>query len=516
MSKPERIETRLFINGKFVEASDKKTFPIYSPHTQEKVAEGINTPSFSVSTLQPTPPQTPTKPTLTSPTVSEATAEDTDAAVKAALKAFPSWSALSPKDRGVHLKKLASLIRASHKELAWLEAMSMGRPVSQYIDAFAAADDYDHYAEVGYDAQGTSSLNTPGFVNLTFRQPYGVVAAIIPWNVPALFFAKKSAPALMAGNTVVVKSSEKAPLTSAYIAGLIEKAGFPPGVFNVLSGHGNVSGAVLSSHMDVRALSFTGSCRTGKTIQAAAAKSNLKSVILELGGKSPAIVFDDADLDAAVEETQHSVQWNSGQVCMANTRLYVHSKIADKFVEKFKARFVKIKPGDPTDADTNHGPQADKVQYDNVQRYIELARKAGELVLGGEPLEVSGDVKGGYFVAPTVFLKTGEDEVVMKEEIFGPVIHINTFESEEEVIKKANDTEFGLYASVYTKNIDRAMRFAKALDSGTVGVNCTSPTGAKDVPFGGYKQSGQGREGHKVSLDNFLETKTVLIKVAAT
>jgi aldehyde dehydrogenase (NAD+) len=286
-------------------------------------------------------------------------------------------------------------------------------------------------------------------------------------------------------------------------------------VFNVLSGHGNVSGAVLSSHMDVRALSFTGSCRTGKTIQAAAAKSNLKSVILELGGKSPAIVFDDADLDAAVEETQHSVQWNSGQVCMANTRLYVHSKIADKFVEKFKARFVKIKPGDPTDADTNHGPQADKVQYDNVQRYIELARKAGELVLGGEPLEVSGDVKGGYFVAPTVFLKTGEDEVVMKEEIFGPVIHINTFESEEEVIKKANDTEFGLYASVYTKNIDRAMRFAKALDSGTVGVNCTSPTGAKDVPFGGYKQSGQGREGHKVSLENFLETKTVLIKVAA-
>ncbi|ETN46372.1 uncharacterized protein HMPREF1541_00556 [Cyphellophora europaea CBS 101466] len=469
----------------FVESSDGKTFPLYSPTSQEVVAE-----------------------------VCEASEKDTDDAVAAAKAAFPAWSALSPTDRGKYMKKLAALLKESHKEMAWLEAMSMGRPVSTYFDAFAAAEQYEHYSEVGYDAQGTSSLNTPGFVNMTFRQPYGVVAAIIPWNVPALFFAKKSAPALAAGNTVIVKSSEKAPLTSAYISRLIEKAGFPPGVFNVLSGHGNISGAILSSHMDVRALSFTGSCRTGKLIQAAAAKSNLKSVILELGGKSPAIVFDDADLDAAVEETQNSVQWNSGQVCMANSRLYVHSKVADKFVEAFKARFAKIKPGDPTDPNTNHGPQADKVQFENVQKYIELGRQAGELVLGDQALEVNGNAKG-FFVPPTVFLKTAEGERVMKEEIFGPVVHINTFETEEEVIKKANDTEFGLYASVYTKNIDRAMRFAKALDSGTVGINCTSPTGARDMPFGGYKQSGTGREGHRVSLDNFLETKTVLIKIAA-
>ena len=197
-------------------------------------------------------------------------------------------------------------------------------------------------------------------------------------------------------------------------------------MFNVLSGHGNISGAILSSHMDVRALSFTGSCRTGKLIQAAAAKSNLKSVILELGGKSPCVIFDDADLDAAVEETQNSIQWNSGQVCMANSRLYVQSKIANKFVEAFKARFAKIQPGDPTDPNTNHGPQADKIQFDNVQRYIGLAKKAGELVMGGEPVEVSGNAKSGYFVAPTVFLKTAEDEVVMKEEIFGPVVHINS------------------------------------------------------------------------------------------
>jgi aldehyde dehydrogenase (NAD+) len=207
---------------------------------------------------------------------------------------------------------------------------------------------------------------------------------------------------------------------------LIDKAGFPPGVFNVLSGHGNVSGAILSSHMDVRALSFTGSCRTGKLIQAAAAKSNLKSVILELGGKSPAIIFDDCDLDAAVEETQNSVQWNSGQVCMANSRLYVHQNIADKFVEAFKTRFAKIKPGDPTDPNTNHGPQADKVQFENVKRYIDLARKSGQQVLGEEAIDVQGDVKNGYFVAPAVFVKTEEAETVMKEEIFGPVIHINS------------------------------------------------------------------------------------------
>jgi aldehyde dehydrogenase (NAD+) len=215
-------------------------------------------------------------------------------------------------------------------------------------------------------------------------------------------------------------------LQSAYIATLIEKAGFPPGVINVLSGHGNVSGAILSSHMDVRVLTFTGSCRTGKLIQAAAAKSNLKSVILELGGKSPAIVFEDADLDAAVEETQYSIQTNSGQVCMANSRLYVQSTVAEKFVKAFKSRFAKIKPGDPTDPETTHGPQADKFQYDNVKKYIELGRKAGELVLGDEPLDFAGKPQKGYFIAPTVFLKTSEDEQVMKEEIFGPVVHINS------------------------------------------------------------------------------------------
>jgi len=268
--------------------------------------------------------------------------------------------------------------------------------------------------------------------------------------------------------------------------------------------------------MDVRALSFTGSCRTGRLIQAAAAKSNLKNVILELGGKSPAIVFDDTDIDNAAFETQNSIQWNSGQVCMANSRIYVQDTIVDKFVEAFKTKFAAVSVGNPLDAATNHGPQADSVQFETVHRYIAAGRQSGDLVLGGTT-EVPGlteTAREGYFVTPTVFVRTPENAIVMKEEIFGPVVNINTFKTEEEVLAKANDSEFGLYAAVYTKDINRAMRFAKALEAGTVGVNCTSPTLARDMPFGGYKSSGVGREGLGHSLNNFLETKTVLIKIS--
>ncbi|KAG9769151.1 aldehyde dehydrogenase, partial [Aureobasidium melanogenum] len=486
MGSIEKIETRLFINGKFVESSNGQTFPIRNPTTREVVAE-----------------------------VHEASERDTDAAVAAAKAAFPSWSALSPDERGTYLKKLAALLRENGKELAALDAMSMGRPVSTYFDNYTAASSFDHYAEAGYDVQGVTSLNTPGFVNMTFKQPYGVVAAIIPWNLPLVFVGNKVAPALAAGNTVVLKSSEKAPLTSAKFATLVEKAGFPPGVLNVISGHGQTSGAILSSHMDVRAISFTGSCRTGRLIQTAAAKSNLKHVILELGGKSPAIVFEDCDLDDAVAETQTSVQWNSGQVCMANSRIYVQESIADMFVEAFKAKIAAISPGDPLDPATTHGPQADAAQYETVHKYISAGKESGELVLGGTP-ELAGlpdKAQKGYFVPPTVFLRTREDATIMKEEIFGPVVNINTFETEEEVIAKANDSEFGLYAAVYTRDINRAMRFAKALEAGTVGVNCTSPFVAKDMPFGGFKSSGVGREGFGFSLNNFLETKTVMIKI---
>jgi aldehyde dehydrogenase (NAD+) len=442
--------------------------------------------------------------------VPEATEDDVNAAVAAAKAAQPAWAKSAPADKAKCFKKLAALLREHHEELAHLEAISMGRPVGGYFDAHAAAAEFDHYAESWYLAQGQASVNTPGYLTMTLRQPFGVVACIIPWNVPVLFLGNKCAPALITGNTVVLKTSEKAPLTGAKVAELVVEAGFPPGVFNIISGHGVPSGALLSRHMDVRVLSFTGSCRTGRLIQEAAAKSNLKKVVLELGGKSPAIIFEDANIEKAVKETAHSVQWNSGQVCMANTRIYVQKSVAPAYLESFKKQFPAITHGDPTNKDTTMGPQADEVQYRNVMNYIEEGKKTSSLALGGNGKLES---MNGYFVEPTVFVDTAEDARIQKEEIFGPVININTFETEEEAIKKANDTEFGLYAAVYTKNIDRAVRVATALESGYVGVNCTSPQTARELPFGGYKASGQGREGWLHSMDNFLETKSVIISV---
>jgi acyl-CoA reductase-like NAD-dependent aldehyde dehydrogenase len=283
-------------------------------------------------------------------------------------------------------------------------------------------------------------------------------------------------------------------------------------VINIITGFGNVSGSILSHHMDVRALSFTGSGRTGRIVQEAAAKSNLKQVFLELGGKSPAVIFDDADIQDAVKQTAHSIQWNSGQVCMANSRVYVQDTIAEKFVQLFKENFEKeVAIGDPHEAGTNHGPQADEVQHKTVLRYLEMGKKSGNLVIGG----AAPSDRDGYYIQPTIFTNTAEDATIMKEEVFGPVVNINVFKTEEEVLEKANNTEYGLYAAVFTKNIDRALRFAKGLEAGTVGINTTSPQTGKDMPFGGYKASGTGREGEpNYSLSNYLETKSVIIKIA--
>ncbi|KAH7629719.1 aldehyde dehydrogenase domain-containing protein [Sordaria sp. MPI-SDFR-AT-0083] len=475
------FQPRLLINGEFVEASDKATFNVVNPATGEISCK-----------------------------VPEATEDDTNKAVAAAKAAQAGWAALDPTKRGACLKKLAALIRENNSTLAHLESISMGVPLSHYFHASAGADELDYFAEAWPHIQGQSSVNTPGFMTMTLRQPFGVVACIIPWNAPLYFFCGKAAAALITGNTVVLKSSEKAPLAVAFAASLIAKAGFPPGVFNVLSGHGVPSGRCLARHMDVRALSFTGSSRTGKLIQEEAAKTNLKSVTLELGGKSPAIIFDDADIEQAISATMTSIILNSGQACIANSRLYVHKSVSQKFIEAFTQRMASVQGGNPLDASTQMGPQADEVQYKNILSYIEEGKKTGTLAVGGKGK--LGSTKG-YFVEPTVFLNTPEDAKIMKEEVFGPVLNINTFETEEEVIAKANDTEFGLYAAVFTKDLSRAMRMAKALESGYVGINCTSPTAGRDLPFGGYKGSGQGREGRLYSMEHFLEVKSVIIKL---
>ena len=446
--------------------------------------------------------------------VEEASVEDVNTAVAAAKSAFPAWSELTPPERGGYMKKLAALLLEANDELAVLEALSMGKPVSWFWEGRVAANAFVHYAECGYDAAGKTSLNSKGLVNMTWRQPFGVAAAIIPWNVPLLFFAEKIAAALCAGCTIVLKSSEKAPLTSLKTAELIHKAGFPPGVINIISGYGNPAGAALSSHMDVRIITFVGSLATGKKIQEAAAKSNLKRVVLELGGKSPLLVFDDADLEKAAQRAQLSIGQLSGQACFASSRVYVQEAVAEKFIEVYKKVFKdSMKIGDPLDPNTTQGAQADEMQYERVKSFLQLGREATDgtkVAMGGNTQQHNGQ---GYFVEPTIFTSVPEDGKLLKEEIFGPVVAINTFKTEEEALQKANDTEYGLYASVFTKDISRAMRVAKKMESGQVGVNCTSPTFGLDMPFGGYKQSGQGREGIGYSLDNYLETKAVYCQI---
>ncbi|KAK5165782.1 uncharacterized protein LTR77_008705 [Saxophila tyrrhenica] len=474
------VNAQLFINGEFVDASDQKTFDLSSPYSGEHVGK-----------------------------IAEATVVDVDTAVSAAEAAFPSWSSLSPTQRGKPLAKLAQLRQDATPELARLDALSIGRPVGTYFDGHYATMHFRYFSEAAYPT-GTSSLNTPGFVNMSMRQPYGVTGVVIPWNAPLVFLSKKLAPALAAGNCMILKTSEKAPLSSHLVATMLNEAGFPPGVINILHGHGMPSGDAISRHMRIRALSFTGSVRTGRLIQKAAAESNFKHLVFEMGGKSPALVFADADLEQAAQETQSSIMFHSGQTCFANSRLYVEESVAEKFMASFKQMASARKLGDPLDKETASGPQADKAQYDTVQKYLEEGKKSGQVI------ETDAKMPNGeqhLFVRPTILMNQPEDSKVLKEEIFGPVVAINTFKTEEEALEKANATEYGLYASVYTKDIDRAMRVAKSFESGMVGINCTSPTGAWDMPFGGYKQSGVGRESFHDSMDDWLETKSVFMKV---
>lgn len=345
-----------------------------------------------------------------------------------------------------------------------------------------------------------------------------MVAAIIPWNAPLVFLSKKLGPALAAGNTVLLKTSEKAPLSSHFVATLLDEAGFPPGVVNILHGHGAVSGAALSSHMRIRALSFTGSVATGRRIMRAAADSNFKRVIFELGGKSPAVVFADADLKQAANETVASICLNAGQTCMANSRVYVERQCVEEFVGFFRAEMERRVIGDPEKEGTQVGTLADRGQWERVRAFVEMGQKEFGEAARHENKDKAvpqqdHDHNHGFFISPTIFRDVPEQHSLMKDEIFGPVVCINAFDDEADALAAANDSEYGLYAAVYTRDLDRGLRIAKALESGMVGVNCTSPTGAWDLPFGGYKHSGVGREGFLDSLSDWLETKSVFVKV---
>ncbi|KAL3474449.1 aldehyde dehydrogenase domain-containing protein [Aspergillus californicus] len=446
------------------------------------------------------------------PPLHTATVSDIDKAVSYAQAAFTGeWSTYSGEKRGILLHKLADLIMEHAEELAYFESRCSGIPVSfvrRGIPSMASV--FRYYAGWADKYKGDYFPPTDGFYKIVEHEPIGVCAGITAWNASLLFLAWKSAPALATGNTIIIKPSEKSPLGTLAVGYLVSKAGFPPGVLQIVVGEG-LTGHLLSSHMKIAKVSFTGSTTTGRKIQDAATKSNLKRVTLELGGKSPGVVFDDADMQKTLFWCTFGITGNTGQVCAATSRLFVQETIAEQFVNSLKQSFQAIAEGmggDPLNPATTYGPVIDKIQYDRVSEFIETAKHDLAPAVGGEVY--SGK---GYYIPPTIFLNPPEDANIYREEVFGPVLCIKTFKTEAEAIQLANDTDYGLAGSVYTQDLKRALRVSRAIRAGTVGVNCASVVGPQ-VPMGGFKLSGVGREMGEYALRHYTEPKSIWISAA--
>jgi aldehyde dehydrogenase (NAD+) len=417
---------------------------------------------------------------------------------------------MSAADRGKLLNRLADLIEKHADDLARLESLDNGKPVkvARAADLALTIACYRYYAGWADKIQGKTIPIAGDYFCYTRHEPVGVVGQIIPWNFPLLMQAWKLGPALAAGNTVVMKPAEQTPLTALRIGELIVEAGFPAGVVNLLPGYGPTAGGAIARHMDVDKVAFTGSTEVGHLIMEAAAKTNLKRVTLELGGKSPNIIFADADMEAAVEGSHFALFFNQGQCCCAGSRAFVEEKVYDEFVERSTARARKRTVGDPFDTKTEQGPQVNDEQFDKVMSYIESGKKEGaKLMCGGERV---GD--RGYFVAPTVFADVRDDMKIAEEEIFGPVMSIIKFRDMDELVDRANKTMYGLAAGVWTRDISKAHSVANSVRAGTVWVNCYDVFDA-GAPFGGFKQSGIGRELGEYGLQQYTEIKTVTVKL---
>jgi aldehyde dehydrogenase (NAD+) len=484
--KPPQVKPQqpLFIGGRWLDSVSGKTFPTVNPATGEAICQ-----------------------------VAEGDKADVDLAVKAARKAFEDgpWPRMSASERGRVLNRLADLVEQHKEELAALESLDNGKP---YRDAIAAdlpltIKCYRYYAGWTDKIHGkTIPVDGPYFC-YTKHEPVGVVGQIIPWNFPLLMQAWKWGPALATGCTVVLKPAEQTPLTALRVAALAQEAGVPDGVLNVVPGYGPTAGAALSGHMEVDKVAFTGEYVTGQIVMEAAARSNLKRVSLELGGKSPNVVFADADLDAAVEGAYFGLFFNQGQCCCAGSRLFVEEKVHDQFVDKILKRAKSQKVGDPFDADTTQGPQVSQEQCDRIMGYIEAGKREGaKLLTGGNRIG-----NRGYFIEPTVFDGVTDEMKIAKEEIFGPVMNILKFKDANEVIRRGNQTFYGLAAAVWTRDINKAHKIANSLRAGTVWVNCYDVFDAA-APFGGFKMSGIGRELGEYALELYSEVKTVYVNLA--
>ncbi len=438
---------------------------------------------------------------------------DVERAVDAAGHAFSAWSRMSTAKRSDILLKIADLIEANADRLARAECIDNGKPLSlaRSLDIPRAATNFRFFATRILHAQSESHAMDYSAINYTLRRPRGVAGIISPWNLPLYLFTWKVAPALATGNTVVGKPSEVTPMTAFLFSELCIEAGLPPGVLNVVHGAGARAGQALVEHPAVPTISFTGGTKTGGTI-AKTAGPLFKKYSLELGGKNPNVVFADADLDKALPGSIRASFANQGQVCLCGSRLFVEAPIYDSFVERFLDASKKLRVGDPLEPDTDQGSLVSKAQFDKVSYYVDLAKEeGGEILLGGgPPAPISDRCKEGYFFNPTVIAGLGMNCRVNREEIFGPVVAIMPFENEDEVIEYANATDYGLAASVWTKDIDRAHRVSERINCGTVWVNCWMLRDLR-VPFGGMKQSGVGREGGEEAMRFFTEPKNVCV-----
>ncbi|WP_174614810.1 aldehyde dehydrogenase family protein [Virgibacillus ihumii] len=473
----------LYVNGEYVQSTSGKTFDVLNPATEEVIAQ-----------------------------VSEAQETDIDTAVEAAKKAFDEgeWTKMEAAERSHLIYKFADLLEENREELAQLEALDNGKPyeVALEDDVDGTVQHFRYYSGWATKITGKTVNVSPDYFNYIVHEPVGVVGQIIPWNFPLAMAGWKLGSALAVGCTIVIKPATETPLSLLYAAQLFKEAGFPDGVVNVVPGAGSVAGEAIITHKDVAKVAFTGSTGTGKNVMQKAA-DDIKGITLELGGKSPSIIFDDANMEEAIEGSLDGTMYNHGQNCSACTRLYVQRDHYDEVVDAIAERAKAIKLGPGMDAETEMGPLISAKQQQTVLDYIDKGKAEGaRLVAGGKKA-----FDKGYFVEPTVFADVEDDMTIAREEIFGPVIAIFPFDSEEEVVKRANDSEYGLAASVWTENIRKGHRLSGKLQAGTVWVNDFGLE-LETMPFGGYKKSGVGREmGGEYGLANYTEVKSVLVKI---
>lgn len=477
------MQTKLYIDGQFTEALNASTFDVINPADETVLAR-----------------------------VSAASSSDVDLSVQAARNAFDhgNWRHTSGKERAEYLNAIAAAILAQKKEFARLETQNNGKPLPESEwDVDDTVECFKYYARLAakLDLQNEEviTLDDPHFSAKSIKEPIGVAALIVPWNFPLLMAAWKMAPALAAGCTVVLKTSEVTPLTALKLAEVIDQVNLPAGVVNILSGFGNECGAPLSQHPDINKIAFTGSSKTGSQIMKAAA-DGIKPITLELGGKSPLIIFDDCDIDAAVEWAMFGVFWNKGEICSATSRILVQDGLYDAFIARFAQATATIKIGDGLDDGVKMGPLVNQAQYQKVMKYIECGVAQGATLLTGG--KRPANCAHGYYLEPTIFVDVEVDTIIWKEEIFGPVVCVRRFSDEQQAIATANDSEFGLAAAVMSKDIARCDRVASALDAGIIWINCSQPTFIQ-APWGGCKKSGIGRELGPWGLNNYLRTKQI-------